>query len=198
MIGKLLRFHNNSLVKASLAALAAVILFAAAAQAAISLRHTVTGRALSLAEALPQDNNTEGVKKFLDTGANPYANHPACLLKGKELFNENCAGCHGAIGEGGMGPSLSDGGWRYPANATDAGLFSTIYGGAQGAMEPKSGVLTLDEILHVMAWVRHFYQGPVEKARWLNADEVKTYKPYQPTAEDEEAMNSAEGCPMMH
>lgn len=198
MKANLLRFHKISLVKAILAALSAVLVLTAAAHAAITLRHTVTGRTLNLGEALPQDRNTEGMKKFLETGANPYANHPACLLKGKDLFSENCSGCHGAVGEGGMGPSLNDGGWRYPANATDAGLFSTIYGGAQGAMEPKSGVLTLDEILHVMAWVRHLYQGPVDKARWLNADQAKAYKPYKPTAEDEEAMNSAEGCPMMH
>src|SRR5690242_3633972 len=40
--------------------------------------------------------------------ANPLPHDAAVLARGKKLFLENCAACHGDEGEGGAGPSLLD------------------------------------------------------------------------------------------
>ena len=60
------------------------------------------------------------------------------------------------MGEGKLGPALNDDYWTYPANATDKGLFETIYGGANGMMGPQHGATPQDEILKIIAWIRNF------------------------------------------
>lgn len=145
----------------------------------IVFRHTITGEVLDLADALPQGRNTPGVNEFLRSGVNPYNEDPSCLKAGEQIFLSACSGCHGHIGEGKIGPGLNDDYWTYPQNATDAGLFSTIFGGAQAQMGPQSENLTLDEMLQVMAWVRHLYKDDVIQAPWLSPEQKSKYKPYQ-------------------
>jgi cytochrome c-L len=198
---KLLHRRKKSFVKLLAAATTVAVLIGASAQAAVTLRHTVTGEPLNLSKALSKERDTEGVKEFLKTGVNPYIGDPAHLAKGRELYSGNCSGCHGQTGQGGMGPSLNDGGWVYPKNGTDEGLFATIFGGARAPMTPKSGSLTLDEMLHVMAWVRNIYTGPVANVSWLTEEQKKHYVPYQATEEDQAVMAAnTGGCmhSMMH
>jgi len=145
----------------------------------VELRNTVTGELLDLSTALPNGRDTPGVKKFLQTGVDPYLDDVSCLKAGEQLFLSACSGCHGHIGEGKIGPGLNDDYWTYPQNTTDAGFFSTIFGGAQAQMGPQNENLTLDEILQVMAWVRHLYKDPVEHAFWLTDEQKKKYHPYQ-------------------
>ncbi len=90
----------------------------------------------------------------------------------------DCSGCHGEVGEGKIGPGLNDDYWTYPKNEHDQGVFETVYGGARAMMGPHNGDLTLDQFMQVIAWVRHFYKDPVDKAYWLNAEQKKHYKPY--------------------
>jgi cytochrome c-L len=143
-----------------------------------TFRNTVTGEVLDFSYAMPEGKDTEGVKQFLATGANPYNERKECLAKGEELYLTACSGCHGHLAEGKLGPGLNDNYWTYPKNATDKGLFETIYGGAQAQMGPQYGQLTLDEMLHVIAWIRHIYTGPVADAEWLTEEQKKTFKPY--------------------
>lgn len=147
-----------------------------------TFRNTVTGEVLDFSYAMPEGKDTEGVKQFMATGANPYNELKECLAKGEELFLTACSGCHGHLAEGKLGPGLNDNYWTYPKNATDKGLFETIYGGAQAQMGPQYGQLTLDEMLHVIAWVRHIYTGPVADAEWLTEEQKKTFKPYNAAA----------------
>ena len=109
---------------------------------------------------------------------NPYIEVDACLVKGEQLYLSSCSGCHGHVAEGKVGPGLNDNYWTYPKNKTDKGLFETIFGGAQGMMGPHND-LQLEEMLLIMAWIRHLYTGPVEDAVWLSPEQKKTYKPYQ-------------------
>lgn len=161
-------------------ALASIIAFAALAQnSAITFRNTITGEVLNFNDALPEDRDTEGVKEFMNTGKNPYNEDPSCLKLGEQTFLSACSGCHGHLAEGKIGPGLNDSYWTYPQNETDEGFFSTIYGGAQASMGPQYGNLTLDEMLRVMAWVRHLFNEEPAKAVWLTEAQRKQFKPYQ-------------------
>ncbi len=150
-----------------------------APQTALDLRNTVTGESLDLNNARPDGRDTSAVKQFLQTGRNPYVDDASCLAKAESLFLTACSGCHGQVGEGKIGPGLNDNYWTYPKNETDQGIFETVFGGARAQMGPHYGDLTLDDMLLVTAWVRHLYTGPVEDAKWLNAEQKKKYIPYK-------------------
>jgi cytochrome c-L len=141
-------------------------------------RHTITGEDLKVLEtSQPTGRDSEAVRTFLNTGVNPYTEVKLHLSKGEETFLSACSGCHGHFGEGKIGPGLNDAYWTYPKNKTDKGLFETIFGGAQGMMGPHQD-LPLDEILAVMAWVRHLYTGPIEEAEWLTAEQKTVFKQF--------------------
>ena len=145
----------------------------------ITLSNTVTGEKLDISEGKEGGRDTPGIKKFLETGENSYINDKSCLRNGESLFATSCSGCHGHLAEGKLGPGLNDNYWTYPSNTTDAGLFSTVWGGANGMMGPHHDNLNPDEILQVVTWVRHLYKGPVQDAVWLNDEQKKTFKPFQ-------------------
>jgi cytochrome c-L len=162
-----------------------------AALATLDLTNTVTGAPLDLSEAMPEGRDTPAVKTFLQKGVNIYTENATCLSKAKDLYLSMCSGCHGHYAEGKIGPGLNDSYWTYPKNATDQGLFETIFGGAQGQMGPMYGALTLDDMLLVMSWVRHVYKGNPADATWLTEAQRKTFKPFDehsdPTPEIEKA-----------
>ena len=172
-----------------LSALLAVLHFSShAAQAQDVFRHTITGEDLKVMETSePKGRDSEAVRRFLSDGVNPYNEVKTCLPKGEEAYLTACSGCHGHLGEGKVGPGVNDAYWTYPKNKTDKGLFETIYGGANGMMGPHND-LELDEILALMAWIRHLYTGPTEEADWLTPAQKKNFKPY---AEDSHAKSEA-------
>lgn len=176
---KLITFFAGLAVTVVTAALAADPKPEPVPQTSLDLRTTVEGTPINLADSLPTERDTPGVKKFLQTGLNPYIDDQSCLRLGESLFLSSCSGCHGEIGEGKIGPGLNDDYWTYPKNEHDQGLFETMFGGARAMMGPHSQDLKLDEFLQVMAWVRHLYKDPVDKAYWLNADQKKSYTPYK-------------------
>lgn len=141
--------------------------------------HTITGEPLPMDKAQEEGRDTPAVKQFMKTGHNPYIEVKSCLPKGEELFLVACSGCHGHVGEGKLGPGLNDNYWTYPKNTTDKGLFETIYGGAQGMMGPHWD-LQLDEILLLMAWIRHLYHGPMEDAVWLTDEQKEAFVQFDP------------------
>ena len=150
------------------------------AAGAEEFRNTITGEDLKVPEtANPEGRDTEAVKTFLESGINLYTEVKGCLPKGEEVYLTSCSGCHGHVAEGKVGPGLNDAYWTYPKNKTDKGLFETIYGGAQGMMGPHSD-LPLDEILKLMAWIRHLYTGDPAEAEWLTDEQKKAFKPYKP------------------
>jgi len=163
----------------------------AVAFADIDLRNTDTGQPLNLDEALPEGRDTPAVKYFLQTGKNPYVEVPGCLPKAKDLFLSACSGCHGHLAEGKIGPGLNDNYWTYPKNTSDQGLFETLFGGARAQMGPQYLSLTLDDMLIVMAWVRHAYTGPVADAEWLSPEQKKKFKPYTETQDRVVASSAA-------
>lgn len=171
---------KNTPRTAGVLSLAVLSLAAATAQAQITFRNVTDGSELNLSDAREEGRDTPGVKQFLQTGKNPYNSKPACLKQGEDLMLTACSACHGHYAEGKIGPSLTDDYWTYPEGKTDEGLFSIIFGGARAQMGPQYLSLTLDEMLQVMAWVRHIYHGPVEAADWMTEEERKVYTPWSP------------------
>jgi cytochrome c-L len=161
-------------------AVALCIALAVKAQSSdITFRNMITGEVLNFSDALPEGRDTEGLKKFMASGRNPYNEDKSCLKQGEQIFLSACSGCHGHLGEGKIGPGLNDDYWTYPDNASDVGLFSTIFGGAQASMGPQYQNLQMDEMLKVMAWIRHLYKDGVDKALWFTDEQKKAYKPYK-------------------
>ena len=105
-------------------------------------------------KTLPDEQITEAVQKFYDSGENPYKGDSVALTKGKDLYQTYCQACHLPDGSGRIGPSLISDTHHYPRFTTDKGMFEIIYGGATGAMQPFGKRLTQDQILQVMAYVR--------------------------------------------
>lgn len=142
----------------------------------ITLRNTVTGEVLDLTAAKPAPE-TPAVREFLATGRDVYRWDMDAIKKGGELFLIACSGCHGHEAEGKVGPALRDDYWTYPKNGkTDQGLFETIFGGADAMMGPQYKHLTIDEMLHIIAWIRAIYVGDVQKAEWMNEEEKRSWK----------------------
>jgi cytochrome c-L len=109
--------------------------------------------------------DTPAAKEFLATGKNPYIGNEEAIAKGKKVFGlYSCTQCHGPEGRGQVGPGLVGPTFKYPKNATNKGMFETIWHGTNGGMgakgiglmdptDPKNGV-SPDEVLAVIAWIR--------------------------------------------
>lgn len=142
-------------------------------------QNTITGETIDVEGEAPQEGrDTPAVKKFMQSGVNPYTEVLGCLPKGEEIYLESCSGCHGHIAEGKVGPGLNDGYWTYPKNLTDKGLFETIFGGAAGMMGPHGQDLELDNMLKLMAWIRHLQKDDVKGVEWLTPEQQKNFKPF--------------------
>jgi cytochrome c-L len=103
---------------------------------------------------LPNEVVTDAVRKFYETGDDPYTGDTNALGDGKKLYVEWCQTCHMPDGSGRIGPSFIGETHHYPRFTTDKGMFEIIYGGATGAMQGFGNRLTQDQILGVMAFVR--------------------------------------------
>ncbi|GAB4293142.1 MAG: hypothetical protein Kow0083_06250 [Methylophaga sp.] len=152
------------------------------AQSQLIFRSTVTGDVLDFSFG-KKGEETEAVKHFKNTGENLYNSDEEAIQNGESLFMTACSGCHGHHAEGKLGPALGDDYWTYPKNATDKGLFETIYGGARSMMGPQYNNLSMNEMLQIMAWVRSIYWGAPEKADWLTEEQKANFTP-APVPED--------------
>ncbi|UCE71044.1 MAG: cytochrome-c oxidase, cbb3-type subunit II [Nitrospiraceae bacterium] len=97
---------------------------------------------------------------------NPLAGKPEAIARGKELYEENCAMCHGDNGEGDIGPSLTDNVFLYvEGDLKDDDYYEIINNGteegmveegrtAQGGMPPFGDELQKDEIWSLVTFIR--------------------------------------------
>ncbi len=108
---------------------------------------------------------TPAAKEFLATGKNPYVGNAEAIAKGKKVFQlYSCTQCHGPEAKGQVGPGLTGPTFKYPKDATNKGMFETIWHGTNGGMGAKGiGLMvpgdntqgiTPDEMLQIIAWVR--------------------------------------------
>jgi len=68
---------------------------------------------------------------------------------GEELYPSHCAACHGADGEGGTAPSMTE---LIPP-LSDEEIVDAIYGGTSGGMPAYSAQLSEQEIADVLAYL---------------------------------------------
>jgi cytochrome c-L len=164
---------------------AALLISAPLLAQAGSFTSTADGKAL----AIPDDMfNTPAAKEFLSTGKNPYIGNADGVKAGKKVYQlYSCAQCHGPIGNGQVGPNLRDDTFNYAKNATDKGMFETIWGGSAGGMgakgkglmladDPTQG-LTPDEILKVSAFLRTKADAKPAEAAPAAAEPAKEMAP---------------------
>jgi putative heme-binding domain-containing protein len=83
--------------------------------------------------------------------ANPYTEE-SDVARGKQLFNGQCAPCHGPAGEGGRGANLARP--KLPRAADDESLFHVLHDGIRGTEMPGAYAMTDHEIWQVAAFVR--------------------------------------------
>ena len=87
------------------------------------------------------------------------------IAQGKKLFQMySCTQCHGGDAQGQTGPSLHGPDFHYAKNATNKGMFETIWNGTNGGMGAKgkglmdptdaTNGLTPDNVLQIQAWIR--------------------------------------------
>jgi cytochrome c oxidase cbb3-type subunit 2 len=80
--------------------------------------------------------------------ANPFAGEAAAVAAGAALYAENCAGCHGADREGGIGPELP------PGSQADADLFATISQGIEGGGMPSFASLGGEKVWKIVTFLQ--------------------------------------------
>jgi cytochrome c oxidase cbb3-type subunit 3 len=72
---------------------------------------------------------------------------------GKSLYQTRCASCHGAEGQGGIGPNLTDNYWIH--GGKPAQVLATITNGVgDKGMPPWGGMLNKDELNSLVAFVK--------------------------------------------
>ncbi len=74
------------------------------------------------------------------------------LANGKETFSQNCAVCHGSLGEGGIGPNLTDKHWLHGGSFDNIVTVITKGVPAKGMVAWK-GMLGQKKIIEVASYV---------------------------------------------
>jgi len=77
----------------------------------------------------------------------------AGIAIGSALFAKNCVVCHGAKGEGGIGPNMTDDYWIHKGSIKDI-FYSVKYGWPQNGMKGWVEDFSPSEIAHVSSYVK--------------------------------------------
>ncbi|MDO1445408.1 c-type cytochrome [Rhodocytophaga aerolata] len=88
----------------------------------------------------------------IDENSAKQVTDEAALTSAKAIYSQNCSACHGAAGEGGVGPNLTDEYWIHGGSVKD--VFKTIkYGIPQKGMIAWQQKLKPDEIQNVSSYI---------------------------------------------
>jgi cytochrome c oxidase cbb3-type subunit 3 len=81
-----------------------------------------------------------------------YAKGDAGLESGKKIYADNCKSCHGAEGQGGVGPNLTDEYWLHGGSLSD--IFKTVkYGVVEKGMISWKDQLSPKDIQDVANYI---------------------------------------------
>lgn len=90
-----------------------------------------------------------------------YAKSAQHIEAGRQLFQAmNCSGCH-SNGGGGMGPPLMKKNWIYGGSVEN--IASTIVGGRPNGMPTFRGLLPMEQVWEIAAFVKYMADHPTEK-----------------------------------
>ena len=111
----------------------------------------------------------------------------ALLAEGKTIFARNCAQCHKDLGEGGIGPNLTDAYWLHGGSMPD--IYRTIkVGVTEKGMVPWEGVLSPTQIQNVASYILTLQGSNPPNAK---APQGELYVPPAPEEEAAPADSSA-------
>lgn len=86
------------------------------------------------------------------------------IANGKDLFVSTCAACHGKLGEGGVGPNLTDAYWLHGGSVKD--IFKTIkYGWPDKGMKSWKEDLSPVQIAQISSFIRSIQGTSPPKAK---------------------------------
>lgn len=95
----------------------------------------------------------------------------ASLSAGKSVYEINCATCHGKLGEGGIGPNLTDNYYLH-----GAGMLNTVHiiqqGVAAKGMIAWQGILNDDQIIQVTSYVLSLHGTNPPNAKAPQGEEI--------------------------
>lgn len=96
-----------------------------------------------------------GNKPPAGTLKNPFKGDTSVASQGAAMFGGfNCDGCHGGGAVGAVGPSLTDGRWRY--GGSDGALFMSIFYGRARGMPAFGGTLPAESIWRLVTYLQSF------------------------------------------
>jgi cytochrome c oxidase cbb3-type subunit 3 len=116
----------------------------------------------STAQYTAQMEQAEEQYAHLQTAAPQVALAPDdanVVALGEKTYAARCAPCHGAAGEGKIGPSMVDDTWLY--GGTDADIVTSISDGRPKGMPPWKKVLKPEELVGVASFVRKINRDAV-------------------------------------
>jgi len=92
-----------------------------------------------------------------DTTTYTFLADEESIEQGREIFYKNCASCHGKLGEGSVGPNLTDDYWILGGKFSD--IVKTIeYGSPAKGMVSWRGYLNNDQVLQTASFI-HTLKG---------------------------------------
>lgn len=103
------------------------------------------------------------IEEFMKKSANAVdennvtlASDESSINAGKSVYMDNCAACHGRLGEGGVGPNLTDDYWLHGGSIKD--VFKTIkYGVPAKGMKSWQAELSPSQIRQVASFIKSLY-----------------------------------------
>lgn len=108
-------------------------------------------REMAIAEAAKQEWLAQSTNNIDETNVQVDAS-PAVIEAGFAIYTQNCAVCHGAAGEGGIGPNMTDEYWLHGGEIED--VFKVVkYGVLDKGMIPWEQSLTPAQIAEVSNYI---------------------------------------------
>lgn len=108
-------------------------------------------REMAMAEAAKQEWLAQSTNNIDETNVQVDAS-PAVIEAGFAIYTQNCAVCHGAAGEGGIGPNMADEYWLHGGEIED--VFKVVkYGVLDKGMIPWEQSLTPTQIAEVSNYI---------------------------------------------
>ena len=95
---------------------------------------------MQAAEKKQQELRLERAREGAAAALTTQLSDEASLASGKAVYTQHCLACHGAFGEGGVGPNMTDEYWIHGGNMTD--VVNTILDGV-----PAKGMISWRPIL---------------------------------------------------
>lgn len=116
-----------------------------------------------------------------------YMNNPKFLTVGKVVYKTNCVSCHGANGEGNVGPNLTDDHWKNVKQLEDVAKVIE-QGAANGAMPAWRNRLShINQIVLAAAYVASLRGSNPAGGKIPEGDKIAPWPTPAPIAEPSES-----------